>query len=109
MSAHRLTPMELADHPALGVLMVIRQGLHVAHLALCAAHPDLLEKDFNPAVDPHAAAASAYAMALMSQIRALEETIQSYRMTLERIGRSEDLEEDDDDDEEEEPFRSRCW
>jgi hypothetical protein len=104
MSAHRLSPMELAEDPALGVLLVSREGLHAARFALCAAHPHLLEEDFRPTVDPHAAAASAYAMAMMSPMRALEETLQSYRMAVERIGRVEALEDDED-----EPLRARCW
>jgi hypothetical protein len=74
--------MHIAEHPALGILMVVREGLQMAHLALCGAHEAFLEEHFRPR-DPCAAAALAYSTALMSQMRALEDTIQSYRFTLE--------------------------
>lgn len=98
MDPFRLTPLDVAEHPAMGILMVVREGLRMAHLALYATHADLLLEEELISRDPHAAAAAAYAMALLAQMRALEDTIQSYRFSLQNSRRHEMLEEEPEDD-----------
>lgn len=97
MKLYRLTPQDLGEYPALGLLLLLREGLNMARLALLGTHAELLE-DEESFADPHAAAAFAYATALMSEMRTLEETIQSYRFALQHLSRGEELEEEAEED-----------
>lgn len=100
---HCLTPAALSENPALGILAILEDALHVARLTLCGVHGELLEE---PLVGGDAAAATAaataYAFATLFQIRALEDTIRSYTATAVGLSRrdnqdGEDHEYDGDD------------
>ena len=95
MDCDRLTPLELKENPALGILAIVLEGLNMARLALCGVHAEFPDDEFLPK-HPDEAAAGAYAFAILSQIRALEETIRSYGWSVEGLRRrSEEAQEED--------------
>jgi hypothetical protein len=86
MDSNRLTPLELRENPALGILVVVLEGLNMARLALCGVHADFPDDEFLPK-HPDEAAAGAYAFAILSQIEALQGTIRSYHWSVKRLRR----------------------
>ena len=46
-----ITPPDLADHPELGVLVILENALEIANFAIIAAHPELVDAD--PASAPN--------------------------------------------------------
>lgn len=93
MDRYRLTPMALSDNPALGLLVVVLEGLRLARLALAAAHGSLCQEEFRRQSSEEARA-EAYAFSILTQMQALEDTINSYLLSTERVRRRPD---DDDD------------
>lgn len=85
----RPTPLDLSNNPAIGVLTVILEGLDMARLSLCGVHVESLEQE-----PPGRESASlAYAFAILSQMKALEDTIRSYMLSLDPCRYEEDEDE----------------
>jgi hypothetical protein len=78
------TPEDLSENPALGILLLLEEGLGLARLALCGVHAELLEDDCLP-LSASQAACEAYAFSILSQMQALEDMIRAYR----RLGESQ--------------------
>jgi hypothetical protein len=85
-------PVELTEAPQLAVLEVLQSALRMTTRSLLAAYPDSCDEDapLRQQSEDHA-----YSMALLFQIRALEDTLEAYRLSIERHLRPSDPSDDD--------------